>query len=83
MITAAAAVAVLAPVLVMTAGAQANAAAPTSKPTVVDLPLDITVDQPVGVLQLSKYDQCVAAYNVNYWAGGAAFARGQWYACMA
>ncbi|MFG2904346.1 hypothetical protein ACGF13_04685 [Kitasatospora sp. NPDC048286] len=57
----AAAAAVLAPVLVLAAGTQANAYPRT----------------------LSKTEQCTAAYNVNYWVGGAAFARTQWYACMA
>ncbi|MFJ9950983.1 hypothetical protein [Kitasatospora sp. NPDC091207] len=33
--------------------------------------------------QLSKREQCTAAWNVNYWSGGEAFARGQWAACMA
>ncbi|MFJ9446154.1 hypothetical protein ACIRRH_30480 [Kitasatospora sp. NPDC101235] len=32
---------------------------------------------------LSKEEQCTAAYNVNYWVGGASYARTQWYACMA
>ncbi|MFJ2780792.1 hypothetical protein [Kitasatospora sp. NPDC087315] len=72
MATAAATVAVLAPLLVLTAGTQANAA-PTA---VVYTSLDPGVDQP------SKTDQCLAAYNVNYWAGGASFALGQLHACL-
>ncbi|MFE2108860.1 hypothetical protein ACFXAF_23765 [Kitasatospora sp. NPDC059463] len=32
---------------------------------------------------LSKMERCTAAWNVNYWAGGEAFARTQWAACMA
>ncbi|MFJ7910647.1 hypothetical protein [Kitasatospora sp. NPDC096204] len=56
----AAAAAVLAPVLVLATGTQANA----------------------YPRALSKMERCTAAYNVNYWAGGAAFARTQWYACM-
>ncbi|GAA2973063.1 hypothetical protein [Kitasatospora sp. NPDC006786] len=54
------AAAVLAPVLVLATGAEANA----------------------YPRQLSKREQCTAAWNVNYWSGGESFARGQWRACM-
>ncbi|MEU3570452.1 hypothetical protein AB0E96_18820 [Kitasatospora sp. NPDC036755] len=56
----AAAAAVIAPVLVIATGAEANA----------------------YPRQLSKREICTAAWNVNYWSGGEAFARGQWRACM-
>ncbi|MFE7636697.1 hypothetical protein ACFU7Z_21935, partial [Kitasatospora sp. NPDC057518] len=61
LVAASAVAAVLAPVLVLATGTQANA----------------------YPRQLSKREQCTAAWNVNYWSGGASFARGQWAACMA
>ncbi|AUY48061.1 hypothetical protein C2142_02730 [Streptomyces sp. CB01881] len=49
MITAGAAAAVLAPLLVLAAGAQSNAAEVTAKPTVVDLPLEAAPAPVTGV----------------------------------
>ncbi|MFB7476538.1 hypothetical protein [Kitasatospora sp. NPDC056184] len=71
-VAAAATVAVLAPLLALTAAARANAdqgGTPQPPPH-------------SHVVSHSQYEQCEAAWNVNYWSGGVAFATTQWNLCM-
>ncbi|MER7706103.1 hypothetical protein ABTX81_24825 [Kitasatospora sp. NPDC097605] len=65
--------AVLAPLLVLTAGTQASAGEQSAAPMPPQVPFEVSQ---------SRYEQCQAMWNVNYWSGGAAFATGQWYACI-
>ncbi|MFF7455389.1 hypothetical protein [Kitasatospora sp. NPDC008115] len=72
---AAATAAVLTPLLMLTAGAQANAATQSA----YGPPLPPPVPSEVSPI---RYEQCRTMWNANYWSGGAAFATGQWYACI-
>ncbi|WP_380279885.1 hypothetical protein [Kitasatospora purpeofusca] len=68
----AAAVAVLTPLLALAAATQANAdqgGTPLPPPS-------------SHVVSHSQYEECEAAWNVNYWSGGVAFATTQWNLCM-
>ncbi|MFE6867890.1 hypothetical protein ACFVFS_15150 [Kitasatospora sp. NPDC057692] len=67
-----AAAAVVTPLLALTAATQA-----TADQGGTPLPPPYS-----GVISRTQYEQCEAAWNVNYWSGGVAFATTQWNVCM-
>ncbi|WP_380279883.1 hypothetical protein [Kitasatospora purpeofusca] len=86
-VAAAATAAVLAPLLALAAGTAHAAQGPATQPGPVNVAqapapgFEILPPSP-SQLQLTRRDQCLASYNVNYWVGGMPFALTQLKLCL-
>ncbi|MER5353224.1 hypothetical protein ABT093_23180 [Kitasatospora sp. NPDC002551] len=79
--------AVLAPLLALAAGTAHAAQGPATDPGPVNVaqvpaPDFQTLPSNPSMLQLTRRDQCMASYNVNYWVGGMPFALTQLKLCL-
>ncbi|GAA1389753.1 hypothetical protein GCM10009639_17800 [Kitasatospora putterlickiae] len=86
-LAAAATAAVLAPLLALAAGTAHAAQGPATDPGPVNVaqapaPGFTTLPSNPSMLQLSRQQQCMASYNVNYWVGGMPFALTQLKLCL-
>ncbi|MET8701515.1 hypothetical protein ABZW10_21990 [Kitasatospora sp. NPDC004723] len=85
-VSAVATVAVLAPLLALAAGTAQAAQGPATDPgpvnAVAPAPDFTILPSNPSVLQLTRKQQCMASYNVNYWVGGGPFAVTQLKVCL-
>ncbi|MFJ4091754.1 hypothetical protein ACIPYS_09240 [Kitasatospora sp. NPDC089913] len=86
-LAAAATAAVLAPLLALAAGTANAAQGPATDPGPINVaqvpaPTFDTLPSNPSMLQLTRRDQCMASYNVNYWVGGMPFALTQLKLCL-